>query len=256
MKPNQYKVDSYSQKKSSPDSNLSFGDLILEIGCLLINAPYKTGTLEGPGKEKLMVNLSAFDCTTFVETVLALTKCATAGKLSRSEFRKNLKLIRYRQGNINGYSSRLHYFTDWLRDNEKKTLLKDVSRQFHAVAQRKKINYMTINRASYPALKNENEFQKMRLIEKKLSRKVFHIISKDKVSRQKTIIKNGDVIAFATKDEGLDVAHAGFAIWREKNLHLLHASSKESGVVISKKTLVAYLKSNKKFTGITIARLS
>jgi hypothetical protein len=191
-----------------------------------------------------------------VETVLALTKCATAGKLSRSEFRKNLKLIRYRQGNINGYSSRLHYFTDWLRDNEKKTLLKDVSRQFHAVAQRKKINYMTINRASYPALKNENEFQKMRLIEKKLSRKVFHIISKDKVSPQKTIIKNGDVIAFATKDEGLDMAHAGFAIWQEKNLHLLHASSKESGVVISKKTLVAYLKSNKKFTGITIARLS
>ena len=256
MKPNQYKVDSYSQKKSSPDSNLSFGDLILEIGCLLINAPYKTGTLEGPGKEKLMVNLSAFDCTTFVETVLALTKCATAGKLSRSEFRKNLKLIRYRQGNINGYSSRLHYFTDWLRDNEKKTLLKDVSRQFHAVAQRKKINYMTINRASYPALKNENEFQKMRLIEKKLSRKVFHIISKDKVSRQKMKIENGDVIAFTTKDEGLDVAHAGFAIWQGKNLHLLHASSKEGGVVISKKTLVAYLKSNKKFTGITIARLS
>jgi hypothetical protein len=50
------------------------------------------------------------------------------------------------------------------------------------------------------------------------------------------------------------VAHVGFAIWQGNNLHLLHASSKESGVVISKKTLVAYLKSNKKFTGITIAR--
>jgi len=30
----------------------------------------------------------------------------------------------------------------------------------------------------------------------------------------------------------------------------------EGGVVISKRTLVAYLKSNKKFTGITIARFS
>jgi cell wall-associated NlpC family hydrolase len=256
VKVNQYKVNTSSRNKSLPDNNLSYGDLIVEIGRLFINVPYKAGTLESPGKEKLIVNVSAFDCTTFVETVLALTKCAAAGKLSRSEFRRNLKLIRYRQENINGYSSRLHYFMDWLRDNEKKNLLKDVSRQFHAVAQRKKINYMTINRASYPALKNENEFQKMRLIEKKLSRKVFHIISKDQVSRQKTIIRNGDVIAFATKDEGLDVAHVGFAIWQENNLHLLHASSKESGVVISKKTLVAYLKSNKKFTGITIARLS
>ena len=76
------------------------------------------------GKEKLIVNVSGFDCTTFVETVLALAKCAAAGKLSRSEFRKNLKLIRYRQGKIDGYSSRLHYFTDWLSDNEKKKILK------------------------------------------------------------------------------------------------------------------------------------
>jgi hypothetical protein len=74
------------------------------------------------------------------------------------------------------------------------------------------------------------------------------------VSRQKTRIKNGDVIAFATKDEGLDVAHVGFAIWQAKNLHLLHASSKKGGVVISATTIVAYLKSNKNFTGIIVAR--
>jgi hypothetical protein len=256
VKVKQYKVNISSQQKSSPDSNLSYGDTIVEIGCLFINVPHKEGTLECSGKEKLIVNVSAFDCTTFVETVLALTKCAAAGKLSRSEFRRNLKLIRYRQGKIDGYSSRLHYFTDWLRDNEKKKTLKDVSRQFHAVAQRKKINYMTLNRASYPALKNEFEFQKMRLIEKNFSRKVFYIIDKNKVNQQKKGIKNGDVIAFATKDEGLDVAHVGFAIWQGKNLHLLHASSKEGAVVISSKTFITYMKSNKKFTGITIARFS
>jgi Protein of unknown function (DUF1460). len=256
VKVNQCKIDTSSPKKLSPESDSFYGDSIVEIGCLFINIPYKAKTLENLGKEKLIVNVSCFDCNTFVETVLALARCAIAGKLSRSEFRKNLKLIRYRQGKIDGYSSRLHYFTDWLRDNEKKKTLKDISRQFDAETQRKKINYMTINRTSYPALKNEFEFRQMRLVEKNISRKVFHIISKDKVSRQKTKINNGDVIAFTTKDEGLDVAHAGFAIWQGKNLHLLHASSKEGGVVISKRTLVAYLKSNKKFTGITIARFS
>jgi len=60
---------------------------------------------------------------------------------------------------------------------------------FHAAAQCKKINYMTLNRASYPALKNEFEFQKMRLVEKNLSRKVFYIIDKDKVNRQKRELK-------------------------------------------------------------------
>jgi len=250
------KVNTSSSKKSSPNGNLSYGDLIIEIGCLFINLPYKEGTLEGPGKEKLLVNVSGFDCTTFVETVLALAKCAAAGKLSPSEFRKNLKLIRYRQGKIDGYSSRLHYFIDWLRDNEKKKMLKDVSRQFDAEMQCKKINYMTINRTSYPSLKNEFEFQKIRLLEKNLSRKAFHIISKDKVSRQKTKINNGDVIAFTTKDEGLDAAHIGFAIWQGEKLHLLHASRKEGAVVISKITLAAYLKSNKNFTGIIIARVT
>jgi hypothetical protein len=255
VKTKQYKVNASLPKKSSPDGNLSYGDLIVEIGCLFINVPYQEGTIEGSGKEKLIVNVSAFDCTTFLETVLALAKCAAAGKLSRSEFRKYLKLIRYRQGKIDGYSSRLHYFTDWLRDNEKKKTLKDVYRQLHAAVQRKKINYMTLNRASYPALKNEFEFQKMRLVEKNLSHKAFHIISKDKVSQQKTKIRNGDIIAFATKDEGLDVAHVGFAVWQGKNLHLLHASRKEGAAVISEKTLVAYLNSNKKYTGIIVARV-
>jgi hypothetical protein len=256
MEKYRHRTAEVERSKTLPENDSFYGGLIVEIGRLFINKPYKAETLENPGKEKLIVNVSGFDCTTFVETVLALARCASAGIFSRSEFRKNLQLIRYRQGKIDGYSSRLHYFTDWLHDNEKKKTLKDLSHHFHAVAQHKEINYMTLNRASYPALKNESEFQKMRLVEKNLSRKVFYFIDGDKVSRQKTKINNGDVIAFTTKDEGLDVAHVGFAIWQGKNLHLLHASSKEGGVVISKKTLVAYLKSNKKFAGIIIARFS
>jgi len=236
------------------EQNLFPVNLIVEIGQFLLGAPYKAGVLEASGKEKLIVNLSSFDCTTFVETVLALTRCSVQGKITPAEFRKTLKFIRYRQGTITSYSSRLHYFTDWLRDNEKKKILKDISRQFDAEAQRKKINYMTAHRTSYPALKNEDEFQKMLLVEKNISRRVFYFIGRDMVSRQKTKIKNGDIIAFITNQEGLDVAHIGFAIWERKNLYLLHASSKEDSVVISKKTLTAYLKSNKKFTGIIVAR--
>lgn len=252
MKSKQYKTDASS---NLPPNGIYYGNLIVEIGRLFINKPYKAGTLEVKGKEKLIFNISGFDCTTFVETVLALAKCTDAGKISSSEFRKNLKLIRYRQGKIDGYASRLHYYNDWLRDNEKKEILRNITRRFDAVLHHKKIDYMTLNLASYPALKNEFEFQEMRLIEKKLSRKAFYIIDKNKVNQQKTKIKTGDVIAFATKDEGLDVAHVGFALWYGKNLRLLHASSKEGAVVISKKTLAAYLKANKKFTGIIVARI-
>ena len=229
-------------------------NLIVEIGSFFLGAPYKAGTLEAPGKEKLIANLSGFDCTTFVETVLALARCALHGKITQVEFRKTLKFIRYRQGIIIGYSSRLHYFTDWLRDCEKKKILKDISHQLGARAQRKKINYMTAHRASYPALKKEDEFQKMLVVEKTISRKVCYFISRDVVIRQKTEIQSGDILAFTTNQEGLDVAHVGFAIWQGKNLHLLHASGKSGRVVILAETLAAYLKSNKKFSGIIVAR--
>jgi len=213
-------------------------------------------TLEAVGKEKLIINFAQFDCFTYVETVLALTGCVAGGKIFNSEFRRALQLIRYRQGIIDGYSSRLHYFTDWLRDNEQKKILRDISRKFGAVNLRKKINYMTTHHEAYSALRNENEFNKIQLAEKSISRRIMRVIPRDKVSRHQWEIKNGDIIAFPSAKEGLDVAHVGFAFWRRRKLHLLHASSKEGAVVVSKKTLVAYLQSKKKFTGIIVARLS
>jgi hypothetical protein len=97
---------------------------------------------------------------------------------------------------------------------------------------------------------------KMSRIEKSISRKTFYVIGKDKLKYQKEKVQNGDIIAFVTNQEGLDVAHVGIALWQGKSLRLLHASQKEGTVVISKKTLVDYLKSNKKFNGILIARQS
>jgi hypothetical protein len=232
-----------------------YGDLIVDIGRLFINRPYKAGTIENAGKENLIVNVSAFDCTTLVEAVLAFARCVAAGKISYNEFRKNLKSIRYRQGKINGYSSRLHYFTDWLDDNENKEFLINISKTLGGKLQRKKVNFMTNHRELYPALQNKTQLARMASIEKKLSHKTFSVIEKDKATTQRSKIYNGDIIAFTTNEKGLDVAHVGFAIRQGKSLRLLHASQKEGKVVISKKTLVAYLKSNKQFTGIIVARV-
>lgn len=232
------------------------GDLVIEIGRFFLGAPYHAGTLEAAGRERLVCNLVEFDCTTFVETVLALAQCVITGKLASSEFRKKVKFIRYRQGKIDGYASRLHYFTDWLRDNAKKKVLKDAARLLDGTPHRKKINFMTAHRQLYAGLRNETQFNRMRLVEKNLSRKAVYMIDKNKVAKKQSRIQQGDIIAFATDQDGLDVAHVGFAVRQGRHLHLLHASSKEGAVVISKETLLAYLKFNKKFIGIIIARFN
>jgi len=240
--------------KTESHDDLLYGGLIAAIGRLFINKPYKAETLENAGKEKLIVNVSAFDCTTFVETVLVLARCAASGKVSPRAFRENLKTIRYRHGKIDGYASRLHYFTDWLRDNETKSFLKDISKNLGGKIQCKKINFMTAHRELYPALENKKKLAGISAMEKNLSRKTFYVIDKDKINAAQDKIRNGDVIAFTTSQNGLDVAHVGFALREGKSVRLLHASQKEGKVVVSKKTLVDYLKSNKTFTGIIIAR--
>jgi hypothetical protein len=238
-------------QKSEPSLN----ELIEQIALHFLYAPYIVGTLDSGRKEKLIVNFCGFDCFTFLETVIALARCAFAQDLSLKSFRRELQFIRYRQGIIDGYASRLHYFSDWLDDNKKKVILQDISRKIGVVYQYKVINFMTAHRDSYPALQDRRVFQGIQKIEKILSRRKLYVLPGAEFGVAKEKIKTGDIIALVSNTKGLDVAHVGFALWQGKKLHLLHASRKAKGVVISTRPLVDYLRQNKQYTGIIVARV-
>jgi len=207
----------------------------VQIGYLFIGKPYKSGALECPDQEKLIVRLSDFDCTTLIETVVALSRCVYSNTLTPSGFKKNLTYIRYRNGKIKDYSSRLHYFTDWLSDNVKKKVLTDISRHLGARPQRKKINFMSSHPDLYPALKNPKQLLKIKKVEESLSRRIVYIIDQDKIATQTAYIQDGDIIAFASRREGLDVEHVGIAVRQGGKLHFIHASQQEGTVVVSKR---------------------
>ena len=84
----------------------------------MLGVPYVAGTLDGNGTEKLIVRTDALDCTTFVETVLALCIADKREERDFEGFKKALTQIRFRVGILIGYASRLHYFSDWIRNNE------------------------------------------------------------------------------------------------------------------------------------------
>lgn len=243
-------------KKKFRHSREPLGDLVAQIGRYFLGAPYQGATLEKGNQERLIVNFDQFDCFTFVETVLALAKCVAAGKFFLPEFRQYLQLIRYRHGIIDGYSSRLHYFTDWLHNNKKKGIITDLSRRIAAKPQYKVINYMTAHRNCYPALHDKNVFREIRKIEKLISRRKLYILPQAECRSELRKIKTGDIISFASRTKGLDIAHVGFALWQKDELYLLHASSKEKKVVISSLHLIDYLRQNKKYAGIMVARLN
>lgn len=228
--------------------------LPVEVGRYFLGAPYQAKPLEGKGPERLVINLRAFDCLTFVETVLALTSWIQSRRRSFSAFRDLLRRIRYRDGRIEGYASRLHYFLDWLRDNERKGFLKDVTREIGGQPFKKAFCFMTTHRDLYPALMTPMTFQSMKAIERSLSRKVAYFLPKEKWKAWEHRICDGDLIAFTTAVEGLDAEHVGFAVRVKGRIHFLHASSREGKVVLSHETLRLHLTRRKTATGLIVAR--
>ena len=230
------------------------GELVLAVGVSFLGTPYVSNTLECDGREKLIINLRQLDCFTFVENVVTLARLVRSGGGSFRDFISALENIRYRKGVLNGYASRLHYFSDWLYDNQEKGILKDISSMAGGEPFVKKINFMTSNRIMYPALQSEMEFERMLVTENVCSRHNLYYIPNAKLKAGAEKIKNGDLIGITTNIEGLDVLHTGIAVQFKRGLHLLHASSKEGRVIISGETLYRYLNLRKSRSGLMVAR--
>lgn len=247
------KLIKYLGKKKT--SRKILGQLMLGIGRLFLGKPYLAGTLETKKAEHLIVNLREFDCVTFVESLVTLVWCLRSREKSFEAFRRLLRRIRYRQGRLQGYPSRLHYFSDWIHDNQKKGFLKDVTRKIGGRLVRKAIDFMTAHPDLYPQLENMVNLRKMRVIERRISRRSFFFIPKKDLRRLEDRIGDGDIIGITTNTEGLDVQHVGLAVRVKDRIHLLHASSFEGRVVLSEETLYRYLMKSKARSGIMVARI-
>ncbi|MBO0342206.1 MAG: N-acetylmuramoyl-L-alanine amidase-like domain-containing protein [Allomuricauda sp.] len=233
----------------------SLGDTIALVGQSFLGTPYVEKTLEVGDKETLVVNFGGLDCTTFVENVMAFSLMLEKQQKDFENFTSNLETVRYRNGNLDGYPSRLHYFTEWIRNNEKKGLLKDITAELGGIELEKPINFMGTHRNLYPFLASDENFEAMLAVEKELAKEKLHYLPQKQIESKEQLIKSGDIIALATSIKGLDVTHTGIAIHQpDGRLHLLHASSKNGEVEISELPLADYLKNIKSNIGIIVAR--
>ena len=219
-----------------------------------LEKPYVAGTLDKNDTEKLVINLREFDCVTFVETVIALANTTASGNLSFDNFASQLQQIRYRNGVIYGYDSRLHYTSDWAYNNVEKNILSAMSQQLGGVLQTKTIDFMTSHPSAYNALKTDDSMlKKIKNTENEINkRKGFYYLPKDKITAKSAEIPHMAMIAFTTSIKGLDTTHTGFAYKKNGKLTFIHASSAKNKVVIDEKTLSDYCQAQKSCTGIMV----
>lgn len=226
-----------------------------------LGVPYVAHTLEINDDERLVVNTRQLDCTTFVETVTALKCCAQQGKRGFTDYLDALRQLRYRQGRMDGYPSRLHYFTDWIRDKSEMQLVIDIQQPnppFTAV-QTVNVDYMSTHPTAYKALKaNAALIPAIRASEQSLTGMQVRYIPKRLLRNNALLrkaVKDGDILAITCNKKGLDIAHLGFAVWRKDGLHLLNASMIHKKVVEEPMTLYQYMQKHKTHTGIRVVRI-
>ena len=234
----------------------------LFFGRKFLNIPYVAHTLEIHDEEQLVVNTRQLDCTTFVETVTSLTLCAYRHLYSWRDFLHALTSMRYRGGRVDGYTSRIHYFTEWIDANAKAGIVTEIQTPnppFSAV-QEVHVDYMSSHPESYKALRDHPKYvEEIRQLERRITGGRYLYIPKralENISNLRKAVKDGDIIAICCNKKGLDIAHLGLAVWKSGNLHLLNASQLHRKVVVEPMTLIQYLQRHPSHTGIRIVRIN
>ena len=200
---------------SRPETPL--GRAATRVGELAAGTPYVPGTLEeylraggSPADtEPLTLSLTRLDCVTLVESCLAVARAA-GGEAAPSweRFGREVERMRYRGGERRGYSSRLHYFSEWIADGEKRGLVKNLGGELGGVEDSRPLRFMTEHRDSYPALSDASVFREIAAMEHRLDELPRHVLPTDRIAEVADRIESGDVLAFATAIPGLDVSHA------------------------------------------------
>lgn len=234
------------------------GEVIVGIGKSFIGTEYADHLLEEDGPEHLVVNLRKLDCVTFYENSLALARCVRMKRTTFDNYRAQLQLIRYRGGIINGYPSRLHYTTDYWFDNEKRGILKVVTREIFGGKNTRRIptpiNFMSTHRSAYKQLADEKFFTAIKKYEDALSKREMFFLPKGNLPPYADRVKAGSLIGITTNVAGLDISHTGIAVRLDNGaLHLMHAPDVGEKVQITKTTLHDYLARNPRQTGIIVA---
>ena len=174
------------------------------ISAALRGTRYQGYTLIGGPRrpEQFVLRDDAFDCVTYVETVLAAARAHDS-----SSFEDALREIRYRKGYVNWFE-RNHYFFEWCQHNvDNKT-------------------------CRWIDLVGAVDIAKTVDSQKGLSKRRFamRVIPQAAMLTDADRLATGDIVGFISRRPDLDYFHCGFVV-RDKALLLRHASESHGRVL-------------------------
>jgi len=236
------RLQNWYEELGRPRDAEPFGTYLARAARLQHGIRYE-GPPPPPGKETLHVALDAFECVSFIETALAVARCGWREEPTEACFTAELEESRYRRGELRDYSSRLHYFVDWIGDNASRGRVEDLTAGLGGEPIRKDFFYITQRELPRSHLGKEElaaVTAALHATEARLSAEPHPVLLRERAPSILRSLKDGDVIAFVRERPGMLVHHAGFIYWAGGTPRLLHASSYHQRVVITVHDVVDY----------------
>ena len=242
---------------------LPIGDRTAAVGRALVGTPYKSFTLEIDNRiEAPSVNFNGLDCWTFFEIALGFARMLDEPHANWTPDRllHYIELDRYRDGECTGdYLSRLHYLEDWLADNDRRGLVRDLTRNLGGTSVPHSAREMTFGWRHYRYLKaNPSLLRPLGQMEARVSDRPLYQIPKRRVAAIEPKLRTGDIIGIVSRDGRrlFSTSHVGLAYRTEDGtLRFMHASSPRNyGKVVVDSRLSSYLARYSTDTGILVAR--
>lgn len=259
-----------SRARTEDWTNLPIGMLTQRVGESFLGSPYQANLLDRAsqntsGQETLTASLQQFDCVLFIETALALEQMFQQPNLTYTQaetlFFKALQQYRYRNGTLGDYCSRLHYFSDWILDHNRRGLVQEMGRSLGGIPLNRSLSFMSQNWRKYPVLVASPTFRTcITEAEAAIDTKNVFYIPTQQISQHYSKLQPGDVVGIVTRMKELDVTHSGLVYQRldangtarSSKTGLMHASVR-SGIKISP-DLATYVGNVDGAIGIVVAR--
>lgn len=234
--------------------------LLLGIAKAFEGTEYVASTLEVE-PESLQIFMDKTDCILFVEMCVALTMTykgleivqgapPRAAEPSYELFCTNIRSLRYRSGVVDGYASRLHYTSEWIHQGEVNGLFHEITSEM-GDPRKQNFSFMSKHPDSYKQLKGHPDVvRRIQSIEHDLDGCGPYYFISQKQLQDGRPIKDGDILAFVSTVDGLDVTHVAIACSVDGEMHFIHASTKAMKVIVESQTLAAYAKN-----GVRVIRL-
>ena len=231
------------------------GDATLSAARHFVGRPYVATTLE-KDPERLVVNLREWDCTTLVESAVALARTARSEAPSFTTYLRELSCLRYRTDSINDYTDRLHYFSDWIYENARRGLICDMTAAIGGRPYRPQLSFMSAPPDRYAALRSRPErVAFVREKEAEISARTgYAVLPTASIPAASSALRDGDIVCFVTDIPGLDISHVGIICRRGRTVTFIHASSAAGRVIVEPTSLHAYATRNPRTIGVMILR--